>query len=194
MRAGSERLQRVLDGYAKFLRDKDLAPPKHQPYLVRWVRDFLHCAQAHPGHTFEQALELCLAEVATRVGSKPWQIQQAAAAVRIYRYQFRGCPADDKAGAPWPPDAKGPLDAQGLLTRMTRCSAPQGPRPGQPACPKRASRGMPPKVGAAACPPGGGVRGALATSGSRDGSWTGTLGWIPPSFPAPGSLPKPPVP
>ena len=31
------RMSAVLDGYAKFLREKDLALPKHQPYLVRWV-------------------------------------------------------------------------------------------------------------------------------------------------------------
>jgi hypothetical protein len=31
----------VLEGYAKFLREKDLALPKHQPYLVHWVREFL---------------------------------------------------------------------------------------------------------------------------------------------------------
>jgi hypothetical protein len=34
-------LHEVLDGYAKFLQDKDLALDKHQPYLVRWVREFL---------------------------------------------------------------------------------------------------------------------------------------------------------
>ena len=31
-----------------------------------------------------------MAEVGRRVGVKPWQIQQAADAVRIYRHQFRG--------------------------------------------------------------------------------------------------------
>jgi len=35
------QLREVLDGYAKFLQDKDLALDKHQPYLVRWVRDFI---------------------------------------------------------------------------------------------------------------------------------------------------------
>jgi hypothetical protein len=65
------------------LRDKDLALPKHHLYLVRWVRDFLQFAQAHPGYTFEQTLDLYLAEVGRRVGSKPWQIRQAADAVRI---------------------------------------------------------------------------------------------------------------
>jgi hypothetical protein len=37
-------MQAALDGYAKFLREKDLALPKHQPYLVRWVREFLPLA------------------------------------------------------------------------------------------------------------------------------------------------------
>jgi hypothetical protein len=73
----------VPDGYANFLRDKDSAPPKHHPYLVRWVRDFLQFAQAHPGYTFEQTLDLYLAEVGRRVEIQPWQVQQAADAVRI---------------------------------------------------------------------------------------------------------------
>jgi len=42
------RMQEVLDGYAKFLRERDLALPKHQPYLVRWVREFLLFAQPSP--------------------------------------------------------------------------------------------------------------------------------------------------
>ena len=71
-----ERLQTALDGYAKFLRKKDLALPKHQPYLVRWVREFLLFAQEHSGYTFEQTLDMFLADVGGRVGVKPWQIQQ----------------------------------------------------------------------------------------------------------------------
>ena len=42
-------MQTVLDGYAQFLREKDLALPKHQPCLVRWVREFLLFAQEHGG-------------------------------------------------------------------------------------------------------------------------------------------------
>ena len=83
-------LHGVLDGFSKFLREKDLAPARHQPYLVRWVREFLLFAQTHRGYSFEQTLDLFLAEVGGRVGMKPWQTQQAANAVRIYRYQFRG--------------------------------------------------------------------------------------------------------
>ena len=36
-----ERLPTVLDGHANFLRNKELALPKHQPYLFRWMREFL---------------------------------------------------------------------------------------------------------------------------------------------------------
>ena len=42
MTDAGDRLQAVLDGYAQFLREKDLALSKHQPYLIRWVREFLH--------------------------------------------------------------------------------------------------------------------------------------------------------
>jgi hypothetical protein len=68
----AEQLRAVLDGYAKFLREKDLAPQNHQPYLVRWVREFLAFATDHAGYTFEQTPDLYLAEVGRRVGVKPW--------------------------------------------------------------------------------------------------------------------------
>ena len=42
----------VLDGYANFLRETELALPKHQPCLVRWVKDFLLFAKEHGGYTF----------------------------------------------------------------------------------------------------------------------------------------------
>ena len=71
------QLREVLDGYAKFLQDKDLALDKHQPYLVRWVREFLLFARAHGGYSFEQTLDLFLAEMGGRVGTKPWQLPQA---------------------------------------------------------------------------------------------------------------------
>ncbi|HCP32323.1 TPA: integron integrase, partial [Candidatus Acetothermia bacterium] len=66
-----------------------LAPPKHQPHLARWVQEFLLFAEEHRGYTFEQTLDLFLAALGERVGIKSWQIQQAADAVRIYRYQYR---------------------------------------------------------------------------------------------------------
>jgi len=91
-------LRKVLNGYAKFLQDKDLALDRHQPYLLRWVRDFLLFARAHGGYSFEQTLDLFLAEVGGRVGTKPWQLQQASDAIRIYRYQYRGAKAEDDDG------------------------------------------------------------------------------------------------
>ena len=83
----SDHLHEVLDGYAKFLQEKKLALDKHQPYLVRWVREFLLFARTHAGYSFEQTLDLFLAEVGGRVGTKPWQLQQASDAIRIYRYR-----------------------------------------------------------------------------------------------------------
>ena len=86
MLSGDERLRGVLDGYGNFLRQKNLAPAKQQPCLVRCVRGFLLFARRRTGYSFEQTLDLFLAEVGGRVGVKPWQIQQAADAVRTYRY------------------------------------------------------------------------------------------------------------
>lgn len=43
-----DRLSEVLDGYGNFLREKELALAKHQPYLVRWVREFLLFALLPP--------------------------------------------------------------------------------------------------------------------------------------------------
>ena len=71
-------MQTVLEGYAEFLRGKHLALPKHQPYLVRRVREFLLFAQAHAGYTFEQTLDTFLAEISNRADIEPWQVQQAA--------------------------------------------------------------------------------------------------------------------
>lgn len=99
MGAGGERLQAVLEGYDRFLIEKDLSGQKERPYLVRWVREFLLFARAHGGFTFEQTLDLFLARVGERIGTKPWQLQQAADAVRIYRYQYRAA-GDDVADGP----------------------------------------------------------------------------------------------
>ena len=40
-----EALESVLEGYASFLRERMLAPLKHQPHLVRWVQEFLLFAE-----------------------------------------------------------------------------------------------------------------------------------------------------
>ena len=82
-------LESVLEGYASFLRERMLAPLKHQPYLVRWVQEFLLFAEEHRGYTFEQTLDLFLVAVGERVGIKPWQIhkqrlQCASTAINIH--------------------------------------------------------------------------------------------------------------
>ena len=51
-------MREVLNGYAKFLQEKNLALDKHQPYLVRWVAEFLRFARAHSGYSFEHTLDL----------------------------------------------------------------------------------------------------------------------------------------
>ena len=38
-------LESVLEGYASFLRERMLAPLEHQPYLLRWVQEFLLFAE-----------------------------------------------------------------------------------------------------------------------------------------------------
>ncbi len=66
MAEGDERLRTVLDAYANFVCEKKLAVPKHQPYLVRWVREFLLFARQHGGYTFQQTLDLFPADVGRR--------------------------------------------------------------------------------------------------------------------------------
>jgi len=61
----------VLAGYANFLREKDVALPQRQSYLVRWVREFLLFAQERSGYTFEQTLDLFLSEIAACAPLKP---------------------------------------------------------------------------------------------------------------------------
>jgi len=85
-----ERLNQVLAGYATFLRVRIWPWLSTSRTWVRWVREFLLFARDHGGYTFEQTLDLFLAEVGGRVRTKPWQLQQASEASRIYRYQYRG--------------------------------------------------------------------------------------------------------
>jgi len=88
------RRQKVLAESRTFLRDKDLAPLDQQPHLVRSRWRILTFAHAHGGYSFEQTLDLFLSAVGQRVGTKPWQIQQMADAVRIHRYQYQRGSAD----------------------------------------------------------------------------------------------------
>jgi len=47
----SSQPKAVREGSAKFLRDRDVAPARRQPHLVRWVREFLLFAGEHRGYT-----------------------------------------------------------------------------------------------------------------------------------------------
>jgi integrase len=99
MTKAAETLDEVLKGYAEFLQDRQLALPKHRPHLVRWVREFLLFAQDHRGFTFDQTLDLFLDEIRKGRDIQPWQIRQAADALRIYRYQFRRSDVREKTRA-----------------------------------------------------------------------------------------------
>lgn len=49
-------MREVLDGYAIFLQERDLALDKHQPCLVGWVAEFPRFARACVGYSFEQTM------------------------------------------------------------------------------------------------------------------------------------------
>ncbi len=115
------KLERKLDGYADFLRRRRLAQPKHQPHLVQWVREFLIFAAEHRGHTFEQTLALFLTTLGKRTGIKPWQIRQAADAVRIYRYQYQadaGEAGEEEAKKVWTGNEDGLLAQMREIIRL----------------------------------------------------------------------------
>ncbi len=57
MSEAEEKLQAVLEGYSNFMRERQLALPKHRPHLVRRVREFLLFAREHSHYTFEQTLD-----------------------------------------------------------------------------------------------------------------------------------------
>jgi len=158
MTEGDGQLPAALDGYANFLAGRELALPKHQPYLPRWVRGFLHFPQAHGGCTFEQTLDLFLAEIGGRAGVRPWQIQQAADAVRSHRAcsrpnrPFPRChalpalptlpPADELAA---PPPTRIDLPAGRQVTRKHRQPQQRHSRPrwsSLPTCPPKAEAAL----------------------------------------------------
>ena len=80
-----ERLQTVLEGYSNFLQKKDLAVPKHRPYLVGWVREFLLFAQGHGGYTFEQTL-LALSGVNPRTAMELMRHSDIRLTTNIYQH------------------------------------------------------------------------------------------------------------
>ena len=84
MRDPGEGLRTVLDGYAKFLRDKELALPKHQPCLVRCMREFLSCAAHHSGHAIRVSVHMVRRTTSNRalaVGRGPGEVREVASGV-----------------------------------------------------------------------------------------------------------------
>lgn len=67
------------------------------------MREFLLFAETQRGYSFELTLDLFVAEVRACVGVKPWQLQQAANAARIYRCQYRKAYKDKGSGGKRPP-------------------------------------------------------------------------------------------
>ncbi|MBI2570041.1 MAG: phage integrase N-terminal SAM-like domain-containing protein [Candidatus Schekmanbacteria bacterium] len=118
MTEAGDPLGAVLDGYASFLRQRQLAPPQQQSFLVRWVRELLRFARQQRGYTFERTLDAFLAEVGNRVGTEPWQVRQSADAVRIYRYQYRAAREPGQSSAPELTNDAVPADDQDLLQRL----------------------------------------------------------------------------
>jgi len=93
---------------------------KHQPYLVRWVAEFLRFDRARAGYRFEQALGLFRAAAGGRVGTKSRQLQEASDAIGIDRYGFRGA----RTGDGDPRTAQAFVDEAAMVERLggvSRC-------------------------------------------------------------------------
>ena len=89
MPGSGERLRGALDGSATFLRDRDSTPARQRLRPARRTREFLLFAQGRGGYSFEQTPEMFLTQIGGRAGIQPWQMQQAADAVRVCRCQYR---------------------------------------------------------------------------------------------------------
>jgi len=109
-----ETLGDVLEGFDAFLKEKELAPPKQRPYLVRRVRQFLLFARSRRGFTFSQTRDLFLDAIKEEGGIQPWQIRQAADGLRIYRYQYRRANDVDETAA----HSSTSSDSDALLSRL----------------------------------------------------------------------------
>ncbi len=116
MSEGRETLRDVLDGFDTFLKEKDLAPARQRPHLVRRVRQFLLFARDQKGFTFSQTRDLFLDTIKEEGGIQPWQIRQAADALLIYRYQYRR--ASDTSEVAVASDASIASDNGTLLSRL----------------------------------------------------------------------------
>ena len=85
----SSTVSELLKQFQQFLETNKLAPANQCPFMAQRVREFLAFAKTHTGYSFEQTLDLFLENLGKQSEINSWQIQQAADALRIYRYQFR---------------------------------------------------------------------------------------------------------
>jgi len=74
----------ALKGFATFLQERTVVPARHQPHMVRRIGSYLKFAEAHPGYTFDQTVDLFLAALDKRPSIYPWRLRQASNAVRIW--------------------------------------------------------------------------------------------------------------
>lgn len=68
----AEKIKKVLQRYADFLRQRKLVSEKNIPFFIRWVNEFLNYAHTRPGYSFEQTLDYFLKEIGNRTGVQPW--------------------------------------------------------------------------------------------------------------------------
>ena len=85
----------VLKEYEEYLYRRHIAPEKHIPFLVMWVRRFLRFAGTMRDKSFQEVNELFAASLEKDPQVEDWQLRQALDAVSIYGYQFRNLKAED---------------------------------------------------------------------------------------------------
>ena len=93
-------MERVLQEFARYLRQRLLLLEQGVGAYVRWAREFLVFARPFRELGFDECLERFLAELARTPERPAWELGQAKDAVRVYYYQFRraGQPAKEGEG------------------------------------------------------------------------------------------------
>lgn len=82
-------MDRLLQEFAQYLRQRLLLPESGVGAYVGWVRSFLPFAGPIKHLGFDACLDRFLAELARTRGRPEWQIGQAKDALHVYYYQFR---------------------------------------------------------------------------------------------------------
>jgi hypothetical protein len=82
-------MERVLQEFARYLRQRLLLPEPGVGAYVDWVRRFLEFARPIRDLGFDACLDRFLAELRRTPGRPQWQLGQAKDALCVYYYQFR---------------------------------------------------------------------------------------------------------